>query len=273
MSDTIDVVPVSEVPKSLLADEIRSIVQRSNTELFPNVLSSVSGAILEKYTTKPFVIENGMDAPWDLSLRQSYHVAESASILTKVPTRIVASWAQADDSVLVNAMDGTGWGRPNHELNSWPLYMVKSGLESTDGTHIANYLTAVHLLPTLSISARRLISSMLKQGSGDKAIDIAIALESLLTPDSSTELNFRICLRGALLLESEVGLRKEMRENLARLYKLRSQMVHTGTHKDQYGDKSASQIADLGLEVGCRLVRKLVVDKALPDWTHLELAG
>lgn len=62
----------------------------------------------------------------------------------------------------------------------------------------------------------------------DKLTDLVIALESLLTPDSSTgEISYKFRMRGAALLPERFGTTSERVKLMNELYKARSSIVHS----------------------------------------------
>lgn len=166
-----------------------------------------------------------------------------------------------------------GWSRPHHELNPLPTYSITESLRKEHLEMIVAYLKSEFSIPTLGIAARRLVAAMLKGNAGDKAIDTSIALEGLLTPDSNAELNYRLGLRGSLLLGGSLEERQKIRSQLSSLYKLRSAVVHTGKHKDVYDGVTVPDITKLGIDIACKIVSSVAKSGCLPDWSKLELGG
>jgi len=61
----------------------------------------------------------------------------------------------------------------------------------------------------------------------DKITDLAIGLESLLTPDSATgEISFKFRMRGAALLPDRFGLPNDRIKLMKQLYNARCDIVH-----------------------------------------------
>lgn len=79
-----------------------------------------------------------------------------------------------------------------------------------------------------------------------------IALESLLLPSGSGELSFRLSRLVARLLGKDQDTRFQLAKDVARLYDLRSKVVHDGRIEVTEGDKD--QASALALEVIARIV-------------------
>lgn len=104
---------------------------------------------------------------------------------------------------------------------------------------------------------------------GDQAIEGAICLEALLGDNDNQELTYKLKLRSALLLETTLENRRQVRKAVDRFYKLRSRTVHGRSHQGN----DDHQIAKEGLTICARVLRKIVErnEKPVPqDW---ELKG
>lgn len=78
----------------------------------------------------------------------------------------------------------------------------------------------------LRLPARRLLDGGLRKEQSDAILDYSIGLESLLTNETSSELSYRLALRGATILSWNGRNKKEYYENLIKFYKIRSSIVH-----------------------------------------------
>ena len=80
-----------------------------------------------------------------------------------------------------------------------------------------------------SIAIKRLNSAFIRKNDEDSIIDITIALESLLTNDSNSEITYRLSTRVAQLCKLEKFKdysTKQVFEFCKRIYKYRSAVVH-----------------------------------------------
>ncbi|MAY60246.1 MULTISPECIES: HEPN domain-containing protein [Pseudoalteromonas] len=87
----------------------------------------------------------------------------------------------------------------------------------------------------LDISLARLCQAMNTWNDTNKAIDLGIAIESILTkPDTNGELALQIKIIGSKLASDDLEKRKEISSLLNAAYSIRSSAVHDGILKDSY---------------------------------------
>ncbi|MDE1336447.1 HEPN domain-containing protein [Vibrio aestuarianus] len=85
----------------------------------------------------------------------------------------------------------------------------------------------------LDISLARRSQAMNTWNDTNKAIDLGIALESILTkPDTNGELTLQIKIIGSKLASHDLEKRKEISSILNAAYSIRSSAVHDGILKD-----------------------------------------
>lgn len=82
----------------------------------------------------------------------------------------------------------------------------------------------------LRLSARRFLDGARRTRDDDAIVDYTIGLEALLLPGGSDELQYRFALRGSTILSWDGKAQKpEAFEELKRLYRTRSRIVHGGS--------------------------------------------
>jgi hypothetical protein len=106
----------------------------------------------------------------------------------------------------------------------------------------------------------------------DRAIDLGIALESLLLHDIGDrgELSFRLSLRGAWLVGDSSKERLEIQKALKTLYDLRSRAVHSGV-VDRIAENQ--NIITDATEICKRLIRKIIELKCEVGWQTIVVGG
>ena len=127
----------------------------------------------------------------------------------------------------------------------------------------------------LRLSTDRANSSWTEASLVDRAIDIGIALESLLLHNSSSqgEVQFRLSIRGASLLNTQGENPIQNYKLLRRVYDFRSAAVHTGNVRSKKGE-DIGKMLDEGVGVWSQLSRKIVQLGRFPDWeTEYVLRG
>lgn len=107
---------------------------------------------------------------------------------------------------------------------------------SESNSEITSSFTHLMNAPQLKLAVSRLNKASLYNRDDDSIIDIAIALESLLTNDSKSEINYRLSARAALLCKT-VPFRKYSAKEIAalckKIYDFRSSIVHGEFAKQQ----------------------------------------
>ncbi len=131
----------------------------------------------------------------------------------------------------------------------------------------------------LELALHRLIRSRCHLAPGDRAIDLAIALEVLFMNADRDEHAHKIATRVARLVRTSLDDRHIAFTQVKRLYDLRSSMVHNGSAKDSCnvnGVKvSASELVDAVDLLCVAAMRKFLEARRLRDqgdWWNIELA-
>jgi len=91
-------------------------------------------------------------------------------------------------------------------------------------------------------------------------------LESLLS-DSQGELTYKLALRAALLIGSDIEERKKVRKQVQEFYRLRGKVAH-GEHRS---DPNDSTVVVDGMKVCARVLSRIVELKAIPHWPDFEI--
>lgn len=120
----------------------------------------------------------------------------------------------------------------------------------------------------IDVAIMRLATSMMKEPS-DAIIDLAIALEAVLSDkNNKDELTYRLRLRAAQFLETDLARKHQVKAFVTKLYNARSAIVHGGIPKSEdYALRSD------GENFVMRLLKALVDHGAIPNWHDVELNG
>lgn len=141
-------------------------------------------------------------------------------------------------------------------VRSYPPQLEDGGWRRADNTiHKAEIETAHEILTAfmgenqrhLALPLRRINAACLRDNPEDVVLDVAMALESLLTPGEKTEITHKLALRIAaatrLLPESKIKP-SEMFAAIKRLYDYRSALVHGNRGRDKPG-KDKIKLSDI----------------------------
>ncbi|WP_347905997.1 hypothetical protein [Pseudomonas purpurea] len=127
----------------------------------------------------------------------------------------------------------------------------------------------------LDVPIHRLNEAVRHDNPVDQAIDLGIALESLLLNDQgdSVQLSLQFRLRGAWLLGHDLVSRKEIHNHLRDLYSYRSTAVHSGRlTKKSKEYKRAQERLTAGLQLCADAIKALIFAKEV-SWENVVLGG
>jgi hypothetical protein len=124
-----------------------------------------------------------------------------------------------------------------HRIHSSPHGpRVRLDLEDVDRYRtVFEYINAIcdRKPNNLLLAFRRFRAAAGREVIDDKIADLAIGLESLLTPDSATgEISFKFRIRGAALLPDRFGSPRDRMKLMKNLYKARCDIVHGSSSRD-----------------------------------------
>lgn len=121
------------------------------------------------------------------------------------------------------------------------------------------------------VALERLNLARRRTSPGNIAIEGAICLEALLSGEDSGDLTYKLKLRAALLLATDLEQRRAIQKTVGDFYKLRSRTVHGDVIKA--GDAQLHTCAAKGLEICARVLRKIVERNEKPVPSDWELMG
>lgn len=204
---------------------------------------------------------------------------DAARLLTLVPKAIpieAAHWFHYDDPDVAHLAE-VGVARQGPELpatNSNPPVDVTA--EAVAGLFDAYRRLKKDDAARVNLALERIIRSRCQFVTGNRSIDLAIALEVLFMNAERDEHSYKISLRAARLLREDVGARQRTFMQVRRLYDMRSGMVHTGGIKNVYPIDAervpAHEIVEAVDEVCVEAIRAFLKAGQIPtDWRPIEL--
>ena len=104
----------------------------------------------------------------------------------------------------------------------------------------------------------------------DKVLDVAIALERMYELEGG-EISFKLKMRAAFFLETSTDGRRQVSQDVGKLYDVRSGIVHK--RKKPPSTETIAATFTRGFEVARRSVVKLLRDGPPPDWSEMVIAG
>ncbi len=285
LASDVDLVPVEAIPESVqkkwlldLGDP--SAMARSSP---PSLLGVPEVALLHRTTVRPYLwnLKDGSPPAQAEPLRAYYLLDDVRRALTAVgPCAPIqaAYWFQFEDADLEDARLGRGWSHHHHEVSPMMLESLGPFSAPLAARTVQAYLTLQPgLKGRVAIALDRLNQAIRRRGAGDQALDVCIALETLLA-DGQGENTFKVALRAALLTEVDLSDRKRVRGVVGASYVMRSAMVHNGKVPDSVkvvgrGDMSAANVSREAMQACGRVLLEILKRSALPNWYETELGA
>jgi hypothetical protein len=124
----------------------------------------------------------------------------------------------------------------------------------------------------LRIPLQRLGQALRRHRSVDRAIDLGVALESLLLANDANieQLSLTLRLRGAWLLGNDASERRKYYEILKSIYGYRSKAVHTGKLKET---NQTREMLTAGSNACALAIIRILERGGFPKWEDLVLGG
>jgi hypothetical protein len=267
LSNGILLMPLEELPPSPNAQAVQA--QFRPVPGGPNISFPFAiGATSQAYrVTRSLCLEEGASPRSDELERtiRAFTLVDGASPVVGV------SWVDFADADLGRAEYG--------RMHSTPRYEGRKAFSSVDvDTAAIGWVeTYLRLDPEVreacEVAIERLNLARRRLSPGNKAIDGAICLESLLLTDQENqELTYRLRLRAAMLLSSDLNERRQISNAVKDFYKLRSKTVHAAGSNPRDTGKYEEWAAQ-GLNICARVLREIISQNKQFDAETWELSG
>lgn len=269
--DGIRLVPFAQVPRSGVTDLLKGIPSfmsealqgvRANPIPTAALIAPLEGfpALAEPTAGEHFAPPSTLKQP------KMYRICQLLTLVGPSPSIAVGSWVHIDDSLPL-CQSGASWGGPLHEL-----VPSRSVDISAQAAIIPTLVDSYFALPSavqeaLDMPMKRLNLALRRQSLEDAAVELRIALESLLAQDldENAPVGFTLRLRGSLLGASGLPERRHLFDLLTAVYSLCSQAAHGGRFKPTSA-ATAQRLIPEGIEICASLVLKVIERGSLPQW-------
>lgn len=163
--------------------------------------------------------------PLDEDMAMLDEIRESLTLVGPSSPMNVACWIHFDD-INVADISGLSFSFGNSEIASRWFPIPTEATPNDILSVVSRYLTLhPETREKLRPALLRLNQALRRQPSGDKALDLAIVLESLLV-EKGGEITFRLALRCALLYPGDFDKKMWVRAMVEALYQQRSELAH-----------------------------------------------
>lgn len=185
-------------------------------------------------------------------------------------------WFEFEDPHLDDVNLGVTLSASLQEVLPWPF----GGEVPLDDQDVARHVTAFlsldpELRARLRLPLKRFNQAMQRPPHGDRALDLAIALESVLG-DSPGENTYKVALRAALLLGGSMERRLKVRALSTALYELRSALAHDGVLRDKVrvpgvGKQPTREVVADATVIVAQVLGAVIQRGSIPKWQEYEL--
>jgi hypothetical protein len=280
LTDAIELIPFDDLPDSPQKRMLQPVLSSYDPLGYALRRRSPSAALLRTGQVEQFLIS---DPNVEIGLSWGDELDDALRILGLVSHGVpldAGNWTQFDDSDLQAAAYGQGLMRRGIEFHpDWYDYLQPKVLTAgqVDGRVQQFLALAESDRDRMRILLDRLIRSKQHHHVGNRAIDLAIAFEVLLLKNENEELTHRISLRAARLLGGDLIIRRRNRAYIRALYKIRSDMVHTGRVKNEQSvvkdspKELVGAIVQEATRIFAELTQLILRRGAVPDWDAVEL--
>lgn len=240
-----------------------------------------SSALVVRYEVKPVVIDPGQEFQSDyITIHDK--IADIILALTVVgprPPVLAAAWHVYDDPKLNDATISGRYGRimellPAYRGEPYPILDPQAAAGV-----VGNFFSlGPEYKPRVAVAIGRLQRALMRHEVGDRAVELSIALEVLLSDKGNSEMTHKVSVRGVRLLG---GTREERARNLVILkkaYEIRSKLVHQGLQES--GDISigkglpkmrAAAVVDEACQLCSNLIKRVLTRGEIPDWAEFDI--
>ncbi len=282
MTDTVVLLPFLSVPASEIREWIIADHERANEVVSLRGFRPFPSTALYRAGTLEPVFAESMAKPSDSPAAAWFdELDEAALLLALVPDAIpaeAAHWMHMDDPDVALLVQ-RGISRSNSSDVEPPSFHVAP---SIDAAQVAGLVSAYRKLKKgdgdrVALAIGRLLRGRCQSNPGNRAIDVATALEVLFMGTDRNEHSYKISLRAARLLQEDLAARRKVFAEVKNVYDVRSGMVHTGSAANESnvdGVKRTAYDVVVAVDALCtEAIRKFLAMGGIPkSWRDVELS-
>lgn len=282
LTDNVRLVPLADLPDCWVKQWLAETAQRHDESPIQTLLDYTppqSALVLEQHID-PF-IGSGEQAGSNDYLSNHEMLEDITLALTIVGRRVslvAAYWFLFDDPDLERARIGSMRGGLLHEI--LPTSSDYSVVDAADAIHIVNAYIGLNegTRAHIRVALQRLSLALRRRNLGDKAVELAVAFESLLGDNANNEMTHKITTRSVRLVGGSGDVRKKNSVLMKKAYEIRSKLVHTGSSNPnkKYAvieeQLSGSEVIDQCIDFCIQVIRKIVLMGHMPDWAVFDIS-
>lgn len=218
---------------------------------------------------------------------QTSELLENVTLaLTVVGPRIpisAAQWFTFDDPYLEQSSSSKmSSSRRGQLLEILPIgFADYPVLDSEEAPQIVQAYLAlpINTRNKVHLALQRLNHAQRRHEVADRAVELSIALETLLGDNANTEMTHKIKVRSTRLIGGTNEVRRRNAAIINKTYKIRSDLVHKGQRVNADGTEaiceqqmSVSKIIDHAITLCADLTKIIIRRGSIPDWSCFDIA-
>jgi hypothetical protein len=280
LANDVDLVPFDALPPSRQRAALSEPTFLGTHQRGPGYsFSPPTSALVSSVSIDPYLADADVEMPVEsrADLRDRFEAIRHCLAISRRGVVMPGpSWFQYEDPDLEAALLGSGTSFGHQEVV--PLLVTDEGtvdLQDAAGI-VARFLALPDGVRDRARTAmERVHLAFIRSKPADKALELAIALETLLV-ESPGENTFKIALRSALLTSPDPQTRSTNRAMIEAAYRLRSALMHSGKAPSEcrvrgQSQRPATEVAANATDIAVNVVRRILTDGGLPDWNLVEL--
>ena len=281
VTDTVVLLPFLSVPASEIRDWIIADYEHANESVSLGGFKPLPSAALYRAGTLESVFADPKANSNDSRFPAWFdELDEAALLLALVPQAIpaeAAHWMHMDDPDVALLVQRGISRSSSSDVEPQSFHAAPTIAAS----QVAGLAVAYRKLPKghrnrIALAIGRLLRGRCQSNPGNRAIDVAIALEVLFMNTDRDEHSYKISLRAARLLNQEMAARRRVFAEVRNVYDIRSKMVHTGSANNESnvdGEKRTAHDVVEAVDVVCtEAIRSFLAMGSIPeDWRDVEL--
>lgn len=285
VNDTLEVVPgificpLAHVPSSTLQSYLKYTgaaqppTPFSLQHLFDEQKITPGAALYTVQEATPKFLREPPEFKASTEAAPIYQIVDVLTIFGPCSPVISKSYLELADGEFLKGHVGFNWMRPRNETRVSENRLLTE-VELADLREVAQkYLRLPpEVKQHLRVPIHRLNEAVKHQTSVDRALDLGIALESLLLAhqQSKDQLSLQFRLRGAWLLGRDAQHRTELFETFNKLYMYRSYAAHSGSiASKKTPEEEVMKTLSAGIHLCAQAIRKIIEDMRFPQWNRL----
>lgn len=282
ITEDISLISFSDVPESFSKSWVeRPFEQDLGHALLPRPLNMLppTAAITARRIVDPLFVpaEEATRSYVDPLTNLMNDVRDCLGALSADPIIGPIRWFQFDDPVL-NLATGSSFSPTPLEISPQSLPPPTSLDDEAVRTIIPKFLSLTgDTRDRVRISLQRLCQAMLRSNPGDKAADLSIALEALLS-DQAGEHTWKVSTRAAVLTGWDLPSKLHRRSIIAAAYQMRSTMVHRGSTGNTVRVTGLGQLPALivvkeARDICASVIRAIIERGGIPSLPEFDVSG